>query len=540
MNAKHHETDIILLRLPSLFGASTVTLSATPPIGVAYLAASLSSNGFGVSIYDGVGENIENIYEYGSGNLYINGSSTDDILSAIPDDIRYIGVSFPFSHEWPLYKKICRDIKHAHPNATIIAGGEHATAMPEYSLAECNAIDIVVNGEGEETIVELLKRLESNQSYDQVAGISYRDVDSSIKSTPRRNRISSLDDIARPAWDLLPIENYLDGGYSFGVNIGRSMPIIASRGCPYQCTFCSNPAMWTTKWLARSPIDVIDEMEKYIEDYSIDNFDFYDLTAIVDRRWILAFTNEVIERKVNMTWQLPSGTRSEAIDGEISELLYNSGCRNLSFSPESGSRRTLKDIKKKIKPHKMLEAMKSCIANNMVVKTNIILGFPNETFSNVIATYVFIMKMAIIGVHETAVWTFSAYPGSEIYNDLLRRNKIPHTDEYFTSLLNYADPLNTVSWSNHFSKRTLQILMLFGLLLFYGTSFALRPIRLISNIKNIIRNTPVTRLEHVLIQILYRQRSPHKTGRDDHSGKQVPPPDGSAHIPRSDVLTAER
>ena len=188
----------------------------------------------------------------------------------------------------------------------------------------------------------------------------------------------------------------------------------------------------------------------------------------------------------------------------------------------------------------MLEAMKSCIDNRMVVKTNIILGFPNETFSNVIATYVFIVKMALIGVHETAVWTFSAYPGSEIYNDLLRRGKIPHTDEYFTSLLNYADPLNTVSWSNHFSKRTLQVLMLFGLLLFYGTSFVLRPLRLISNIKNIIRNTPVTRLEHVLIQILYRHRSPNKTVHDADNGKRVPPDDGSAHVPRSGALTAER
>ena len=153
----------------------------------------------------------------------------------------------------------------------------------------------------------------------------------------------------------------------------------------------------------------------------------------------------------------------------------------------------------------MLKAMKSTIDKKMIAKTNIIIGFPDERFKNVLETYMFIIRMALIGVHETAVWTFSAYPGSEIYNKLLKENKIVHTDEYFLRLLSYADPLNTVSWSNHFSKTKLQYLMITGLLLFYTTSYLARPLRLVNNIVNVIKNKPKSRLEHILIKIFSRK-----------------------------------
>src|SRR6476620_3967712 len=124
------------------------------------------------------------------------------------------------------------------------------------------------------------------------------------------------------------------------------MPMIATRGCPYQCTFCSNPEMWTTRWYAREPGKVLDEIQLYMDKYAATNFDFYDLTAIVKRSWIIQFTNEILTRKMKFTWQLPSGTRSEAIDDEVSRLLYASVCWNMSSAPESGSPEVLKRIKK--------------------------------------------------------------------------------------------------------------------------------------------------------------------------------------------------
>ena len=237
-------------------------------------------------------------------------------------------------------------------------------------------------------------------------------------------------------------------------------------------------------------------------------------------------------------------TRLEKFETELEaineSIVGNKNTISLATAAIKKYETQLKDIKNKITPERMLKAMKSCIDNKMIVKTNIILGFPNEKLINVIQTYIFIIKMAVIGVHETAVWTFSAYPGSEIYNDLLKKNKIPHTDEYYISLMNYADPFNTVSWSNYFGKRTLQVLMQFGLVLFYGTSFFLRPIRLIKNVINIRNQTPVTRLEHVLIKAFYRKTSPNNKVHDADSEELVSPPDGGAHVPNSGVLTSER
>ena len=113
-------------------------------------------------------------------------------------------------------------------------------------------------------------------------------------------------------------------------------------GCPYQCTGCSNPKMWTTRWVAREPQKVLEEMKKYLREDAVDNFDFYDLTAIVKRAWIVEFCELVIASGLRFTWQLPSGTRSEAIDAEVSRLPYASGCRNLSYAPESGSKAVLR------------------------------------------------------------------------------------------------------------------------------------------------------------------------------------------------------
>src|SRR6201999_3016153 len=151
--------------------------------------------------------------------------------------------------------------------------------------------------------------------------------------------IRALDTIPPPAWELVPLENYLSNGLTNGVNLGRSMPMLASRGCPYQCTFCSSPFMWTTRWVSRDVHLLVDEIIEYQERFGITNVDFYDLTAIVKRDWIIKFCEEPLRRGVKITWQLPSGTRSEAIDAEVVGWLERSGCRNLSYAPESGSER---------------------------------------------------------------------------------------------------------------------------------------------------------------------------------------------------------
>lgn len=500
---------VTLVRVPNVFAAGALTLSAVPPIFLAYLAGSLRAAGHGVKVIDSVGEAIEEVYHLGKDNLHANGLTVDQILDAIPADTGYIGVSFPFSHEWPLGRDLCTSIGKRFPDAMLICGGEHISAMPEFVLNSCEAIDTLVIGEGEETLVDLIDAAEKGRPLEEVNGLAYRKEDGSVLFTETRSRMLAIDDIAEPAWDLIPLETYLEGGYSFGVNLGRTIPLLATRGCPYECTFCSNPSMWTTRWLAREPLKVVEEMEKYIRDYQVENFDFYDLTAIVRKDWIVTFCNLLIDRGLNITWQLPSGTRSEALDEEVTVLLYQSGCRNLSYAPESGSPETLKRIKKKIDPNTMIDSMKSSIANNINIKANVIIGFPGERLKHILETYRFIVRMAWVGVDDVGVWTFSAYPGSEIFDDLEREDRMPdYTDAYFTSLLSYSDLKNVVSWSEHFSSFQLKYMRLFGLVLFYAASYTFRPIRLFRNIRNITKHKPESRLEMIVEKALRR----HKPG----------------------------
>ncbi len=487
-----------------MFAAGALTLSATPPIGIAYLAASVRAAGHEVLFIDAIGEAIEQVYYFGRKNLYVNGLTQEQILDRLPADVQFICVSFPFSHEWPLAKKICSALKNSFPDAVIIGGGEHATAMPEFILKDCTAIDYLVLGEGEETVTDLIAALLQGEDAFNVQGIGFVQGQQVIQ-TPRRTRIKEINAITRPAWDLLPLENYLAGGYSFGVNIGRTIPLMATRGCPYQCTFCSNPSMWTTRWTARTPEDVVDEMQEYIRRYNAQNFDFYDLTAIVRKDWTVKFCNLIIERKLNITWQLPSGTRSEALDDEVTKLLFASGCRNLSYAPESGSPETLKRIKKKIDPDRMIASMRASVANGINIKANMIIGFPGEKLKNILESYMFAVRMAWAGVDDMSMWVFSAYPGSEIFNDLVKEGRIPEfSDDYFTGLLSYSDLNNVVSWNEHFSGQQLKHMRFFGILLFYASSYLFRPWRLFKSIRNILQHKPQSRMEMIVEKALPR------------------------------------
>lgn len=263
--------------------------------------------------------------------------------------------------------------------------------------------------------------------------------------------------------------------------------------------------MWTTRWVSRKPEQVLQEILEYHKRYRIDNFDFYDLTAIVKKAWIVRFCKMVIDSNAGFTWQLPSGTRSEAIDSEVSELLYRSGCRNMSYAPESGSPSVLQRIKKKINIKGMEASMRSSVRNGINCKANIILGFPDETHREIFQTLWFCVRMAAIGIHDMSISPFSPYPGSELFSEMQGKNRITAlTDEFFYGLAAYTDLTATVSCSQHVSNRALAFYRIFGMLAFYGVQYALRPWRLARTIRNVFREHQESRLEMSLRDLFIR------------------------------------
>ncbi len=496
---------IALLRPPLIINKWSYITSICLPIGLAYIASSLQHNNHKVQVIDGIGEAPLNTFPGPTNTLQFHGITPSDIVSKIDPETNIIGISCLFSFEWPVVKDLIKLVRNRFPHVKIILGGEHCTALPEFCLRETWGPDYVVLGEGEDTVRELvIAIIEKRNKLSNVAGIAYLDEKNFIKNI-RRARIIDINSIPEPAWDLFPLENYLNNSLGYGVNRGKSMPIIASRGCPYKCTFCSSASMWTTHYLARAPEKVTKEINKYVEKYDVSNIDFYDLTAIVKKSWIVNFCKLLIESNLDITWQLPSGTRHEALDADVMPLLYKSGCRNLAYAPESGSVKILKNIKKNIIPKNIIRSMKSSVKHGIISKANIIFGFPFETKYDVLKSMVFIMRLAYSGVHTITISPFAPYPGSELFTLLRAKNKIPQlNDDYFLSLLSISDLKNNTSYSNSYSNHFLTAAQLIGYLLFFGISFLVRPFRFYVLLRNIVTGKHETRLDKALSSLVFR------------------------------------
>lgn len=496
-----------LIRPPGVVGRYALTLDATPPVSVAYVAASLAHSGWEVQVIDALGEAVDAMHPGYRADVLIHGLTIDEIVARVDPDADVIGVSCMFSNEWPVVRQLVAALAERAPAVPIVCGGEHPAAAPELCLRQAPALSACVIGEGEETAVEVFGALHERRELRSICGIAYRQ-DGRCVRTPPRSRIRAVERIPRPRWDLVPFDTYLSRGLSFGVHRGRTMPIVATRGCPYRCTFCSSPRMWTTRYHARPPADVVDEIEGGIERYGIEAVDFYDLTAIVRRDWILSFCRLLRSRGLAITWQLPSGTRSEALDAEVLSEMFESGCRNVSYAPESGSPATLRRIEKRVHLDRMLASMRAAVGVGLNVKANIIMGFPEETAEDLRDTLRFIVRMADAGVHDVSVWTFVPYPGCELFEQLEAKGRLPPLDDdYFANLLSYSDFTRTVSYCDGISSDQLRRYRTAGMALFYGASYLTHPGRPFRSIANLARSRYESRMEMSLGNLLQRLRS---------------------------------
>jgi hypothetical protein len=337
------EPVICLIRPPAVESFRFATTSIALPLGLAYIGAALKAARYDVRVVDAVGEAPNTRTRYCQG--FLIGLRLEQIVDRIPGNADIIGISVIFTHEWPAVVRLIALISRRRPGATIVIGGEHCTSLPEFSLLSSSA-DVAVLGEGEETVVELVRALRGERSLDSVHGIAFRSGDR-IHVNRRRERQRRIDEIHTPDWEPFSPETYHRHRFVGGMySSSMTMPILATRGCPYQCTYCSAPNMWTPRWIPRDPVKVVDEIESYVRRYGAGNFPFQDLTAIIQKEWITAFCDELIRRKLNIRWQLPTGTRSEAIDPEVARLLKASGMTSMAYAPESGSDSTRRFIKK--------------------------------------------------------------------------------------------------------------------------------------------------------------------------------------------------
>lgn len=508
--AYHNENRKIQLIHPSsVTSRASHSASILPPLALAYLAATLREAGYPVGIIEGQGDGIFNFQLSECGRYNIQGLSTEEILEQVEPETYVIGISLMFSYEWLVQRELIKAIKARFPKIIVVAGGEHPTALPEYVLRDCPEVDFIISGEGEVTFLELVSRIFGSKDYSSSPGIAYLDDKGKFVSNGLSNRIANIDDIPRPAWDLCNIENYLQPNWSMGIGLGRNMPITATRGCPYQCTFCSNPTMWTTRYIMRDPIDVADEFEYLVKNYGANNIDFVDLTAIVRKDWTLEFCQELKRRGLKVSWQLPSGTRSEALDEDVLNALYETGCRLVNYAPESASEKTLREIKKKLNIDRLTKSIRTANKMGLTTKFNIVIGFPDDTYADVLKSAWFLFKIAIDGSEDCVVSIFSPYPGSELYHRLRNENRIPPPDDdYIDSLAGFKDFTKTDAYCNHIGGRALTFLCVAMHALFYSVAYLTHPKRMFRLLRNLgkKRFEPSNVFEQRLYDVFAREK----------------------------------
>ncbi len=208
-----------------------------PPLGLAYMAAVLEQNDFEVKIIDCP------VCEMDHEKLKTELDSFQPTIIGIGAMTPIIESALKSAH---VAKQVC-------PDAKVVMGGPHATFADKQILADEKDVDIIVRGEGEETILELAKQQSNLQKLGDIKGITFRK-DNQIIQSPGRPFIQDLDALPLPAYKYIPIEKYRITGM-------KLLPIISSRGCPFQCSFCVASQMFGAKYRVRSPKNVLDELE---------------------------------------------------------------------------------------------------------------------------------------------------------------------------------------------------------------------------------------------------------------------------------------
>ena len=244
-------------------------IGPTPPVGLAYVAAALRGAGHRITVIDAPGLALEPIerFDVAAGRVRRIGLSPREVAERIAPETDIVGITNMFAHEWPTVREIAELARRRVPDARVIVGGENPTSFWPWMFEQTDAIDVAVLGEGERTIVAVADRVADGTSLHGLAGVALPEVAEASEEPCLPTRIRDVESIDRPAWDLFPMDAYFRYRSFLGVDRGRSMPILATRGCPYECSFCSAPNMWTTRYHVREPVEIVDEIQSYVESY---------------------------------------------------------------------------------------------------------------------------------------------------------------------------------------------------------------------------------------------------------------------------------
>jgi anaerobic magnesium-protoporphyrin IX monomethyl ester cyclase len=314
-------------------------------------------------------------------------------------------------------RDIAKTSKELLPSAKTIIGGVHSSALPRETLEEFPIFDYLVFGEGELTLIELINTIRNNGNFESILGLAYRR-NGDIAINGKRPNIKNIDALPFPARDKLDFYKYIPTP----ANYYRlpSMGLCASRGCPFNCTNCSD-AVWGRSARFRTPENVIEELEYSKKKFGIKNFKIVDDTATTSKKWISTLCELMLSRNLDLTWNCSS--RVDNPDIEVLKLMKKAGCFQIKYGVESGTLKALKTINKRATLEDAETTMKLCRKVGIESNASFMLGIPGETKEDIYETIKFANK---ISPDVVTYALLKPFPGSKVYYDAVKENKILH------------------------------------------------------------------------------------------------------------------
>jgi radical SAM superfamily enzyme YgiQ (UPF0313 family) len=361
-----------------------------PPLGLAYLAATLEQHGFKVRIIDAF------VHKYGWEKLAteIKGYSPNIVGITCTTFTRFEGF------------KTAKLVKEILPDALVVMGGPHVSFTAEDTLQNIPEIDVVVRGEGELTLLELTKAFNDGRDFKDIKGISFRTRDGSIVHNEARPFIENLDLLPWPARHLLPMSEY---GLTIPFTKTKATTVLTSRGCPIGCIFCSSSAYWGKRVRYRTVKNVVDEIEEVMEKYKLKGIYFEDDVFTINRKRVIELCNEIRKRKTDILWCCEA--RADNLDQELLSHMKTAGCAAISIGVETCAQKILKNVKKMITIQQVINAVKMAKKAGIKVHLFFMYGLPGESYKDLVSTIRFQYELE----PDSASWSFTTiYPGTEL------------------------------------------------------------------------------------------------------------------------------
>lgn len=390
---------ICLISPPYDSAVKSVVGISTPPLGLAYIASVLRQM-HELKIID------SNILNF----------TIDDVekeLKSFDPDI--LGITSVTPSIYQAYK-VAETAKKVNENCVVVLGGPHATFLPRQTLEECKHVDIIVRGEGEETIKELVSVIEKEETLDRVKGLTFRKGNEIFDVEPRPFT-RDIDAIPFPSRDLLPMHLYHFNGVKYTT-------MLTSRGCPFRCSFCSSSRLFGGHWRGRTPENVLEEMGEVYEEYNIRNIEFADDTFTLDQKRAERVCDEIIRQGWDISWGTSS--RVDTLSRALVEKMKKAGCWILFLGIESGCQKILDAVGKRITVEQARKAVKIVKDAGIRVLGSFIIGFLQDTTETIKETIKF-AKSLNLDYAEFSILT--PYPGTPIF-DYAKENNMLLTEDW--------------------------------------------------------------------------------------------------------------